>query len=315
LDEDEYAAVVHHCFDPDAADDDHAHSPHKLSQAGTHPSEKGHANVLSFEDLGDISDLDSDDDDDDDSDDDVSEADSDAPPPMIVSDFMEMSGKLDSILNLLMIEIRDLSTDSSISPEEKLEFFSSVFLRIFERTILPTHKSRYTQFLWFYACSLDRGCTEAFLVLLAQKIFDTSCPSIIRVSASAYLASFVARAGFLDSESVLYCIRMLNGWALSYVEQYEADVKQPDVQRYAVFYSVVQALLYVFCFRWRQIVAAADSRVAYGQLPVEMTGFPKIVMSKFAPLRVCVTPYCLSDESLLHLKYIYIYILTCNGLL
>ncbi|KAJ3409470.1 hypothetical protein HDV05_004433 [Chytridiales sp. JEL 0842] len=310
LDEDDYAAVVHHCFDPDATEDEPPNSP-SPSPMKTKPSEKGHADVLRFEDLGDISDLDSDDDSDDDLD---SEADSDAPPPVIVSDFLEMSGKLDSILNYLMSEIRDLANDTFISEDEKTEFFTSVFLRIFERSILPTHKSRYTQFLWFYSCSLNKGCTEMFLVLLAQKVFDASCPSIIRVSASAYLASFVARAAFLDTESVLYCIRMLNGWALNYVEQYEVDVKQPDVQRYSVFYAVVQALLYMFCFRWRQIVSAADSTVAYGQLPAEMAGFPKIVMSKFAPLRICAKAVVGEFARITHkLDMLYCYALMQRG--
>ncbi|KAJ3248348.1 hypothetical protein HDU78_000974 [Chytriomyces hyalinus] len=197
---------------------------------------------------------------------------------------------------------------SAPGPEQFLEFFT-VLLQIFERTVLPTHQCKYIQFLYFHAASLSSACTEAFLVLLAQKTFDSTCPAIIRVAASAYLSSFVARARFVDVQAVLYCIKMMNGWALGYVETYEASVKVGNGgviadggKTHAVFYGVVQALLYVFCFRWREIVEAANAGGAslgggsggsasefgsYGRLPVEMNGFPRVVASKFAPLKVC----------------------------
>ena len=211
---------------------------------------------------------------------------SDMLPPVIVSDFMKMSGKLDSILHLLMNEIKIIFSDPTASPEDVIDFYTQALLKIFERSVLPTYKSRYAQFLWFYACSLDSGLTEAFLVLLAQKTFDATCPSIIRISASAYLASFVARAKFLDVTSVLYCIRILNGWALQYVETHEMDVRQPDAQKYSVFYSVVQALLYIFCFQWKHVMSTSGSASSYGQLPPEMNGLQRIVNSKFSPLKV-----------------------------
>ncbi|KAJ3240916.1 hypothetical protein HDU81_002419 [Chytriomyces hyalinus] len=194
---------------------------------------------------------------------------------------------------------------SASGSEQFLEFFT-VLLQIFERTVLPTHQCKYIQFLYFHAASLQSACTEAFLVLLAQKTFDSTCPAIIRVAASAYLSSFVARARFVDVQAVLYCLKMMNGWALGYVETYEASVKVGDGgviadggKTHAVFYAVVQALLYVFCFRWREIVEAANAGGAglgggsasefgsYGRLPVEMNGFPRVVASKFAPLKVC----------------------------
>ncbi|KAJ3093275.1 hypothetical protein HDU96_002427, partial [Phlyctochytrium bullatum] len=38
---------------------------------------------------------------------------------------------------------------------------------------------------------------------------------------------------------------------------------------------------------WRVIIAHSSERVARGQLPAEMSGFQKVAMSRFLPLRVC----------------------------
>ncbi|KAJ3023905.1 UNVERIFIED_CONTAM: hypothetical protein HDU68_008413 [Siphonaria sp. JEL0065] len=261
------------------------------------------------------------------------EEEDDAPPPIVVSDFRKMSGKLDSLLHFLLGQITLVFTQSapassialptstssssksrttsasninySDTSDEALEFFS-ILLQIFERTILPTHQCKYVQFLYFHACSMSSKCTESFLVLLAQKTFDTSSPAIIRCASSAYLSSFVARAKFVEIEAVLYCLKMLNGWALTYVDANEGLMKVGAVldggKTHACFYSVIQALLYVFCFRWREIVAAAGvgdgggaggdlenggRSVEYGRLPVEMNGFQRLVQSRFQPLKVC----------------------------
>ncbi|KAJ3109024.1 hypothetical protein HDU96_007338 [Phlyctochytrium bullatum] len=200
-----------------------------------------------------------------------------AAPPEVVHNFQEMSGKL-SMLNLLTGQAKESLTappppSSAANSEaaarrhrQQLDQFHDLLLEIFERTVLPTHKCRYAQFLWFYARAHDPVLTERFLVLLASKAFDGTAPSIIRISASAYLSSFVARAAFLDEQTVLHCV-MLNGWALKYVEENEDAPKAPvgkgalaegsddgelgtakdapDLRRHYVFYSVVQSLLYM----------------------------------------------------------------------
>ncbi|KAI9343591.1 RNA polymerase I-specific transcription initiation factor RRN3 [Obelidium mucronatum] len=338
LSEEDYNQVLAHCFDIDAVGHDRESisfmSPKTFATAGrvgTIPDElqldddDDDRRQRGSEDRTDNFSSSDEDSDEDDSEEE-SDEDDDAPPPLVVSDFKIMSGKLDSIIHYLLGQItlifsppplsaqngssstNDLksrtasakSINQSETREEALEFFS-VLLQIFERTILPTHQCKYVQFLYFHACSMSSKCTESFLVLLAQKTFDTSSPAIIRVAASAYLSSFVARAKFVEIEAVLYCLKMLNGWALTYVDENESSVKTGGVldggKTHACFYAVIQALLYVFCFRWREIVAAAgvggddslnDGRnIEYGRLPVEMNGFQKLVQSRFHPLKVC----------------------------
>ncbi|KAI8846655.1 RNA polymerase I-specific transcription initiation factor RRN3 [Chytridium lagenaria] len=249
LDDDEHKEVLEHCFDPDAPD---------LYQKSLYlEGKKEHYS----ESDSDSDDLNLDDD---------SDSDSDSEPPPIVHDFAKLTGKLDSMLNVLMGYVKDTLTSPTLRPAQR-DAFHNLLAEIFERSVLPTHRS----------------FAETFLVLLAQKTFDTSAPSIIRISASAYLASFVARASFLDVTSVLYCVRMFNNWAVNYVETNELEAEGPDVSRFGVFYAIVQATLYVFCFRWMEIVGAANSGVANGKLPVEMNGFQKVLSSRFAPLLVC----------------------------
>ncbi|KAJ3289840.1 hypothetical protein HDU79_003729 [Rhizoclosmatium sp. JEL0117] len=328
LSEEDYNQVLAHCFDIDASGHDRESitfmSPKTFASAGRVGAAMPDELRLDEEDdepsqntpRGPTAPDDDDSDQESESEDDSDEEEDDAAPPPVVSDFRISSGKLDSLLHFLLTQLTHIySPTTPIGPgssnrrnvstanygetsDEVFEFFT-ILLQIFERTVLPTHQCKYVQFLYFHACSMSARCTEAFLVLLAQKTFDTSSPAIIRCAASAYLSSFVARAKFVEIEAVLYCLKMMNGWALNYVEANEPNVKVGAVldggKAHACFYSVIQALLYVFCFRWKEIVNAAGvvsggeegRNVEYGRLPAEMNGFQKLVQSRFQPLKVC----------------------------
>lgn len=214
----------------------------------------------------------------------------------IAVDFKEVVEKLDAMLRLVFQYIHDFAQQN---PGERLRILFDVLLNIFDRTILPTHKLRCTQFLWFYACSLDPSFPELFMGLLVSKLFDVSAPSVIRVSAAAYLGSFISRSKYLSMSSVRTCLKLLHGWAYAYVEANEVGPKQADVDKYAVFYSAVQAVIYVFCFRWRQLMGWGGElgRNGYGMLPAEMTGFQRVLMSRFLPMRVSYTIFKESSMS------------------
>ncbi|KAI8917783.1 RNA polymerase I-specific transcription initiation factor RRN3 [Powellomyces hirtus] len=204
----------------------------------------------------------------------------------IAVDFREVVEKLDAMLRIVFQYIRDFAT---CNPGDPLRVLFDVMLHIFERTVLPTHKLRCGQFLWFYMCSLDPSFPELFMGLLVGKLFDVSAPSVIRISAASYLGSFIARARFLSLTSVRTCLKLLHGWTYSYVENNDTVFRgqAPDLERYGVFYSAVQAILYVFCFRWRQLMIGEGSATRYGMLPPELKDFQRVLLSRFAPLRIC----------------------------
>ncbi|ORX89719.1 RNA polymerase I-specific transcription initiation factor RRN3 [Basidiobolus meristosporus CBS 931.73] len=209
--------------------------------------------------------------------------DEDALPTVTAVNVKEMSAKLDSMLELIFQYIQ-LSHQSGDSEHIRDLFY--VMLDIFDKTILQTFKSRYTQFLLFYISSLDESFPDIFLGTLASRIFDTSAPVVNRVSAASYISSYVSRAKFLDQTSVRTVVGLMTGFTETFADQYESTVSYPDAERFSVFYAVTQAILYVFCFRWKDLVddtAENGIRQWHGGLG----NFQRIIMSRFNPLKVC----------------------------
>ncbi|KAG0236688.1 hypothetical protein BGW42_002850 [Actinomortierella wolfii] len=175
-----------------------------------------------------------------------------------VLNIKDMTNKLDGMLLLVFTYInnyiescRHLFTPDGVPPTPIQDLFL-VLLTIFMKTILHTFKSRHTQFLLFYLTSLSPQFSDYFLGALGQQILDKTQPQVLRVAAAAYMSSYVARAKFLDVRQIGMVIDMLGGFSLQIVEDVDTGSHvQPDAERYAVFYGVVQAMLYIFCFRWK----------------------------------------------------------------
>jgi RNA polymerase I-specific transcription initiation factor RRN3 len=192
-----------------------------------------------------------------------------------------MVEKLDGMLNILFDYI------SKLNAEERDDMFE-ILMEIFQKTILPTHNSRYTQFLVFYLCSYSPVYVNNFICLLAQKVLTPSVPSVIQVASAAYISSFVARAKYMEIAPVKTILQLLTRFALNYVEQNEhrlGSVLNP--KQYMIFYSVVEAIILIFLYRWRTLMENDGNGISYGQLPPEMKGLDRIIQSRFNPLVVC----------------------------
>ncbi|KAI7725993.1 hypothetical protein M8C21_015248, partial [Ambrosia artemisiifolia] len=71
-------------------------------------------------------------------------------------------------------------------------------LQSFQSTVLTAYKSKFAQFVMFYACSLDpEDCGTQFVSRLLEIFKSTIYPQDWRMSAVAYLASYLSRARFL----------------------------------------------------------------------------------------------------------------------
>ncbi|KAG0319399.1 hypothetical protein BGZ99_005132 [Dissophora globulifera] len=206
--------------------------------------------------------------DNDDDSDDGSDSDSDSvDAPVAILDIKEMTRKLDGVLFLVFSYLeayvdscKHLPSELGQPPAPIQELFLTL-LSIFMKTILQTFKSRHTQFLLFYFISLSPQFSDYFLGALGQQILDRSQPHVARVAAAAYMSSFVARAKYLDVRQVGMVVEMLGGFALQTVETIDTGSNvMPDPERYAVFYAAVQALLYIFCFRWKVLVVGGASK-------------------------------------------------------
>lgn len=138
----------------------------------------------------------------------------------------------------------------------------ATLLSIFDRLILKTFKSRYTQFLLFFYTSLDPSFTDEFQSLLLSKaLFERDQPDVTRIAAASYIASYVSRARWVPKETVRNVMALL----CKYLEaQLEAAKLTPEILRgvgghkgqggFGVFFAVAQAVFLIFCFRWKDLV-------------------------------------------------------------
>ena len=191
-------------------------------------------------------------------------------------DFKDLLVKLDTSMDLVMGMV-------SMRLKEDHEFFQELLI-IFDSLILSTYRLRCVQFLYFYITSLQNSFADDFMGLLAGKILDFSQPTVTRIAASSYLASFVARAKFVDQASAKACIRLLNQCALKYIDSYNGGlVTRKTIGNHGIFYSIVQAIIYLFCFRWKQLIDMESK----GKLPIELASFQRVLTCKLCPFKVC----------------------------
>lgn len=222
-----------------------------------------------------------------------------------------MVRKLDAMMHLAFQYFSKCAKSATVDVQNEI-FYALV--DIFDRAVLKTLKSRYTQFLLFYFCSLNVNVySDYFLEHLIQHITDPLKPNVTRVAAAAYISSYVARAKFLDPSTIQRVVLTLSVWCGAYVDQYEPNLRNLDCTKHDVFYAVIQATMYIFCFRWRDLVIDNELEIEedmeedmfaeeHRHLTNPESGFgngatrtwcvglrnlPRLVMSKFNPLKLC----------------------------
>ncbi|RDW70777.1 rDNA-binding RNA polymerase I transcriptional factor [Aspergillus mulundensis] len=207
---------------------------------------------------------------------------------------------------------------TSGTPDDK-ENALDLLLSHFSTIILPTYRSRHSQFLLFHFSQSSPVLVDRFAATCVQLIFNKAQPAILRQSAAAYLASFVARGAHISSEVVRDVFELLGTHLDTLRLDYEPSCRGPDLRRFGPFYSTAQALLYIFCFRWRDLTTAAmegDTPEQIDELEPEDITFPpsirdvlhKAILSKLNPLKVC-SPAIVSQFARMsqHLNFIYVF--------
>lgn len=226
--------------------------------------------------------------------------------------------KMDAILDTLF-ELYAPYFDHPESPEA-ISCYENM-LSDFSNVVLPTYRSRHSQFLVFYFGQKSPRLTEMFVGTLFNIAFESTRPSIVKQSAVAYLASFVARGARVTGEQVQTIARTLLNYMDYHRHNYEPECRGPDLRRYTQYYMNVQALLYLFCFRWRDLIDLENSSpridpedpASYlGQdldwMTGLKTGLTNNIFSKLNPLKVC-SPGIVAEFAKLshHLGLMYIY--------
>ena len=226
--------------------------------------------------------------------------------------------KLDLMLDILFAYYNPLFSGTSLQAREDV---FEVLLLHFATIILPTYRSRHTQFLLFHFAQqqADGVLIDKFVGCCIHLAFDNGRTSIVRRSAAAYLASFVARGVHVPSQIVRDVFGYIGNQLTILRAEYEPTCRGPDLRRYSTYYSLVQALLYIFCFRWRDLQALPDEQADDEGLPIqddlEYTWIPGIkdtfaqnVISKLNPLKVC-SPVIVTEFARIanHLSVIYVF--------
>ncbi|CAK9141229.1 unnamed protein product [Ilex paraguariensis] len=139
--------------------------------------------------------------------------------------------KLDSLLVLTLEHLKSCNDGGRL-----IQVFECL-LQSFDKTVLTAYKSKFTQFVVFYVCSLDpENCGKKFASMLAN-IFMNDVYAERRMSAVAYLASYLSRAKFLPPSYVATMLESLVDWCSDYCKSQDGDVN-PKAHR--VFYSGCQ---------------------------------------------------------------------------
>lgn len=194
--------------------------------------------------------------------------------------------------------MQKLENTEALKTLQRSQFFS--LLSIFERTILRTFKSRYTQFLVFWFSSLDPEFSDLFQGMLVSKaLLEEDQPTVTRAAAASYIASFVSRAVFVDRESTRQVVACLCNFLNNRLDILDAVTQTgaslPSMAQHSVFYAVTQAVFLIFCFRWRDLVQdqeeldelAGAVEGAHGKWMPELEVLKRVVQSELNPLKVC----------------------------
>ncbi|MCJ1286677.1 hypothetical protein MMC26_006023 [Xylographa opegraphella] len=256
-------------------------------------------------------------DDEDESEDDTDSSDEEIDPDaQRAKDITTNVEKLDCILDILFTYYEPQFTGISVRARDiALDILFSQFTTI----ILPTYRSRHTQFLLFHFAQTSPALVDNFVGACVHYAFDKGRPAIMRQSAAAYLASFVARGIHVPSQIVRDVFDYLGGQLTIYRAEYESSCRGPDLRRYSNYYSLLQALLYIFCFRWRDLEAGPEEQADDEDIPLsdnlEHVWIPGIketltqnIFSKLNPLKVC-SPAIVNEFAKIanHLGIVYVF--------
>lgn len=186
-----------------------------------------------------------------------------------------------------------------------------VLLCIFDEKILRTFQTRHTQFVLFWFASLSPEFTDHFTGnLIGRTLDEKDTPTITRVAAAGYVASFVSRALSIDRGGARKVVALLCAYlddemeilrsssSRTFVPAGKNGLDDRVVRTSVVFYAICQAIFYIFCFRWRDLLDDDDEDLetleglgaAHRWMP-ELDTLKQAITSTLNPLKVSVIPW------------------------
>lgn len=123
----------------------------------------------------------------------------------------------------------------------------------FNNLILPTYRSRHPQFLIFHFAQSDPARVDRFVTNCISILLDSHHSPALRQTAAAYFSGFVGRGNNVSPALVHDCLDLLCDQLNEFRAKHEKTCFGPNLKRYGDFYAMFQAVMYIFCFRWRDL--------------------------------------------------------------
>lgn len=161
--------------------------------------------------------------------------------------------KIDRTMDLLFNYYNPIIKDGT--PADSNEAYDQL-LSHFTTFIMPS-RTRHAQFLLFHFSQTSPEHVTIFAEQCIQQGFG-QLATTQRYRAIAYLASFIARGTHVQRDIVQSTFLVLCDYLEQMRQRYEPACRGPDRRAYALYYAVAQALLYIFCFRWRDLVVREE---------------------------------------------------------
>ncbi|KAF7084185.1 hypothetical protein CFC21_087864 [Triticum aestivum] len=144
--------------------------------------------------------------------------------------------KLDSLMVVVCEHLKSCAERGYLDKE------FDILKTIFRASVLRVHRSKFCQFIMFYACSLDpKICGLEFAFFLTDIFLNKEEDPISRMSAVSYVGSYLSRARFISADTVLGILKKLLDWCDEYcVLQNRGTTAHPNHQ---IFYATCQVCL------------------------------------------------------------------------
>ena len=200
--------------------------------------------------------------------------------------------KLESMMVTLLNHWQPYFDASRYSIRERIRHFEGLF-DIFARKVLTMQGSRFVQFVLLHFAQSAPELSERFVELLTEIAVDRAEDAIKRQAASAYLASFIARGARVSRDLVRSTFEAVADELDKLRKTHELnDRLSPDLNRFGPYYTSFQCLMYIFCYRWRDLVEEEVDEENFDVHDLKWDNkyiepFRRNVTCRLNPLKVC----------------------------
>lgn len=219
-------------------------------------------------------------------------------PTTTTKDIQALVNKLDSIIHLLLQNTSESFTTEKIANGSAIHLFNTL-TSLFRSHILPTHFTKLIQFLLFHISQYQTELVDSFLVSLIDIAFNPSQVLETRLKSMQYLSSYIARAKNISKNQIVFVVSYLVGWLNKYIQEREfeiglkanSDKNVGGMERFKLFYSTFQGLLYVFCFRYNSLQLETKKGDIEWECEIDKF-FQRVIITKFNPLKFIDETVC-----------------------